>query len=116
VKATICGAGPTGRPPERAGALSQQVRAELVKRLADVGVPGSTRRASCIRSACRGWREQRRVNIPTKDLVYLLHGEGVETGIDLQGLIAVAAWLEETQGRELPGQVSRAGTFAPVAG
>jgi hypothetical protein len=40
----------------------------------------------------------------------------VETGIDLQGLIAVAAWLEETQGRELRGQVYRAGTFAPVAG
>jgi isopropylmalate/homocitrate/citramalate synthase len=55
-------------------------------------------------------------NIATEDLVYLLHGEGVETGIDLDGLIAVAAWLEETLGRELPGQVYRAGTFAPVAG
>jgi isopropylmalate/homocitrate/citramalate synthase len=55
-------------------------------------------------------------NIATEDLVYLLHGEGVETGIDLEGLIAVAAWLEETLGRELPGQVYRAGTFAPVAG
>jgi hypothetical protein len=40
----------------------------------------------------------------------------VETGIDLQGLIAVSAWLEETLGRELPGQVYRGGTFAPVAG
>lgn len=55
-------------------------------------------------------------NIATEDLVYLLHGEGVETGIDLEGLIAVAAWLEEILGRELPGQVYRAGTFAPVAG
>jgi hydroxymethylglutaryl-CoA lyase/(R)-citramalyl-CoA lyase len=55
-------------------------------------------------------------NIATEDLVYLLHGEGVETGIDLEGLIAVAAWLEETLGRELPGQVYRAGTFVPVAG
>jgi isopropylmalate/homocitrate/citramalate synthase len=55
-------------------------------------------------------------NIATEDLVYLLHGEGVETGIDLEGLIAVAAWLEETLGRELPGQVYRAGTFATVAG
>jgi len=55
-------------------------------------------------------------NIATEDLVYLLHGEGVETGIDLDGLIAVAGWLEETLGRELPGQVYRAGTFAPVAG
>ena len=32
-------------------------------------------------------------NIATEDLVYLLHGEGVETGIDLDALIAVAAWL-----------------------
>ncbi|HYM63358.1 MAG TPA: hydroxymethylglutaryl-CoA lyase, partial [Gaiellaceae bacterium] len=55
-------------------------------------------------------------NIATEDLVYLLHGEGVETGIDLEGLISVAGWLEETLGRELPGQVYRAGTFAPVAG
>jgi isopropylmalate/homocitrate/citramalate synthase len=55
-------------------------------------------------------------NIATEDLVYLLHGEGVETGIELEGLITVAAWLEETLGRELPGQVYRAGTFAPVAG
>lgn len=54
--------------------------------------------------------------IATEDLVYLLHGEGVETGIDLEALIAVAKWLEETLGRELPGQVYRAGTFAPVAG
>jgi isopropylmalate/homocitrate/citramalate synthase len=55
-------------------------------------------------------------NIATEDLVYLLHGEGVETRIDLHGLIAVSAWLEETLGRELPGQVYRAGTFALVAG
>ena len=40
----------------------------------------------------------------------------VETGIDLEGLIAVAAWLEEILSRELPGQIYRAGTFAPVAG
>jgi isopropylmalate/homocitrate/citramalate synthase len=54
-------------------------------------------------------------NIATEDLVYLLHGEGVETGIDLDALIAVAEWLEGVLGRELPGQVYRAGGFAPVA-
>ncbi|MBA2615280.1 MAG: hydroxymethylglutaryl-CoA lyase [Actinobacteria bacterium] len=53
-------------------------------------------------------------NIATEDLVYLLHGEGVETGIDLDGLIGVAEWLEGVLGRQLPGQVYRAGTFAPV--
>jgi isopropylmalate/homocitrate/citramalate synthase len=55
-------------------------------------------------------------NICTEDLVYMLHGEGVETGIDLDALITVAEWLEDRLGRELPGQVYRAGTFAPVAG
>ena len=55
-------------------------------------------------------------NIATEDLVYLLHGEGVETGIDLDALIGVAEWLEGVLGRELPGQVYRAGGFAPVGG
>jgi len=55
-------------------------------------------------------------NIATEDLVYLLHGQGVETGIDLGALIAVAQWLEAQLGRELEGQVYKAGTFAPVAG
>ena len=55
-------------------------------------------------------------NVCTEDLVYLLHGEGIETGIDLDALIGVAEWLERQLGRELPGQVYRAGTFAPVAG
>ena len=55
-------------------------------------------------------------NIATEDLVYLLHGEGVDTGIDLDALIGVAEWLESHLGRELEGQVYKAGTFAPVAG
>ena len=55
-------------------------------------------------------------NVATEDLVYLLHGEGVETGVDLDALIAVSEWLEGVLGRELPGQVYRAGSFAPVAG
>ena len=54
-------------------------------------------------------------NICTEDLVYLLHGEGVETGIDLEALIGVAEWLEGVLGRPLEGQVYRAGAFAPVA-
>jgi isopropylmalate/homocitrate/citramalate synthase len=55
-------------------------------------------------------------NISTEDLVYMLNGEGVETGIDLDALIDVARWLEGQLGRQLPGQVYRAGTFQPVAG
>ena len=55
-------------------------------------------------------------NICTEDLVYLLHGEGVETGIDLGALVEVAQWLEGVLGRELEGMVYKAGVFAPVAG
>jgi isopropylmalate/homocitrate/citramalate synthase len=55
-------------------------------------------------------------NICTEDLVYMLNGEGVETGIDLDALIDIAAWLEGLLGRQLPGQVYRAGSFEPVAG
>ena len=55
-------------------------------------------------------------NIPTEDLVYLLHGMGYETGIDLEALIEVAAWMSEQLGKELPGQVYKAGSFEPIAG
>ena len=55
-------------------------------------------------------------NIATEDLVYMLHGEGIETGVELGSLIGVAEWLEGVLGRPLPGQVYRAGAFAPVSG
>lgn len=55
-------------------------------------------------------------NAATEDLVDLLHSGEVETGDDLDALIAVSERLEVVLGRELPGQVYRAGTFAPVAG
>ena len=50
-------------------------------------------------------------NIATEDLVYLLEGEGLETGIDLDELIATSAWLEGVLGRRLEGYVYRAGTW-----
>ena len=51
-------------------------------------------------------------NIATEDLVYLFHGEGVETGIDLDALVPVSQWLEGALGRRLEGQVYRAGAWA----
>jgi hydroxymethylglutaryl-CoA lyase/(R)-citramalyl-CoA lyase len=54
-------------------------------------------------------------NICTEDLVYLLHGEGIDTGIDLGALIGVAEWLEGVLERPLEGQLYRAGAFSPVA-
>ncbi len=50
-------------------------------------------------------------NIATEDLVYLMRGLGITTGIDLDELIGVAQWLGEQLGKELPGMVARAGDF-----
>jgi isopropylmalate/homocitrate/citramalate synthase len=50
-------------------------------------------------------------NIATEDLVYLLHREGIETGIDLEALLGVSRWLEDVLGRQLEGQLYRAGAF-----
>ena len=50
-------------------------------------------------------------NIATEDLVYLLEGEGVETGVDLDALIGVSEWLEGLLGRRLEGYVYRAGAW-----
>jgi isopropylmalate/homocitrate/citramalate synthase len=53
-------------------------------------------------------------NVATEDVVYLLEREGVDTGVDLAGLIGVAEWLEGLLGRTLPGRVYRAGPFPPA--
>jgi isopropylmalate/homocitrate/citramalate synthase len=50
-------------------------------------------------------------NIATEDLVYMLAGDGVETGVDLDALVSVSEWLEQTLGRRLEGQLYRAGRF-----
>jgi hydroxymethylglutaryl-CoA lyase/(R)-citramalyl-CoA lyase len=47
-------------------------------------------------------------NVATEDLVYLLEGEGIETGVDLDALIAVSRRLEGLLGRTLEGYVYRA--------
>ncbi len=48
-------------------------------------------------------------NIPTEDLVHMLHEMGIETGVNLEALIGCARLLEELLERELPGQVIKAG-------
>ena len=38
-------------------------------------------------------------NLATEDLVYALHGSGVETGVDLDALVDTTAWMAEQLGR-----------------
>jgi isopropylmalate/homocitrate/citramalate synthase len=88
---TLCDVGPRDGLQNESAVLGPAVRPDLVNRLAAAGLPAF-------------------------DLVHFLHGEGVETGVDLDALIAVTAWLEGVLGRELPGQLYRAGAVPPVSG
>lgn len=47
-------------------------------------------------------------NLATEDLVWMCHGLGIETGLDVTHLAATSAWMSEQLGRELPGRVARA--------
>lgn len=46
-------------------------------------------------------------NIATEDLVHLLEGEGISTGVDISVLIDTAVWLTPILGKQLPGLVHR---------
>jgi hydroxymethylglutaryl-CoA lyase len=48
-------------------------------------------------------------NVATEEVVHMLHDMGMDTGIDLDALIAVAAEAEKLLGRVLPSGVLRAG-------
>jgi hydroxymethylglutaryl-CoA lyase len=47
-------------------------------------------------------------NVATEDLVYLLHGLGAHTGIDLDALVDCAAWISQQLGRAPASRVARA--------
>jgi hydroxymethylglutaryl-CoA lyase len=48
-------------------------------------------------------------NVATEEVVHMLHDMGVDTGIDLDRLIAAAQLAERIVGRQLPSGVLRAG-------
>ncbi len=50
-------------------------------------------------------------NIATEDLVYMLERGGFETGLDLDGLIEAAGWIERKLGERVPSSLLRAGGF-----
>jgi hydroxymethylglutaryl-CoA lyase len=50
-------------------------------------------------------------NVCTEDLVHCLHAMGVETGIDLDRLLAASRRVQDIVGRPLPGQIVKAGTW-----
>jgi hydroxymethylglutaryl-CoA lyase len=47
-------------------------------------------------------------NLATEDLVWMLHGLGIETGVDLAALAATSHWLADRLGRPSPSRAVRA--------
>ena len=47
-------------------------------------------------------------NLATEDLVWMLNGLGVETGVDLERLVATSTWMAQQLGRPSPSAVVRA--------
>ncbi|MCF6524653.1 hydroxymethylglutaryl-CoA lyase [Streptomyces sp. JJ36] len=47
-------------------------------------------------------------NLATEDLVWMLHGLGIDTGVDLGRLTATSAWMAERLGRPSPSRTVRA--------
>ncbi|HEX6396707.1 MAG TPA: hydroxymethylglutaryl-CoA lyase [Steroidobacteraceae bacterium] len=50
-------------------------------------------------------------NIPTEDLIYMLHRMGIETGVQLPALLDTSRWLQRTLDHPVPGMVVKAGPF-----
>ena len=47
-------------------------------------------------------------NVASEDVVYMLHGMGMHTGIDLDRLIATGVWLAQQLGKDTASRVTRA--------
>ncbi|MFH5824593.1 hydroxymethylglutaryl-CoA lyase [Georgenia sp. AZ-5] len=47
-------------------------------------------------------------NLSTEDLVWQLHGLGIETGVDLSALVSTSVWMAEQLGRPSPSRVVQA--------
>ena len=55
-------------------------------------------------------------NLATEDLVWALDGLGIETGVDLEALVATSVWMAGQLGRPSPSRVVKALTGAAGAG
>jgi hydroxymethylglutaryl-CoA lyase len=50
-------------------------------------------------------------NVATEDLVFMLEGMGLDTGVELEALVEAGNVAEQVTGRVLPGKVHKAGVF-----
>jgi isopropylmalate/homocitrate/citramalate synthase len=55
-------------------------------------------------------------NLATEDLLYMLHGMGIETGIDLSTVSDASRMIEQVLGHRLPSRYLQAGPVRPAPG
>jgi hydroxymethylglutaryl-CoA lyase len=48
-------------------------------------------------------------NVASEDVAYLLAQSGIETGLDLAGLVGTARWLSGVMGKEMPSMLAKVG-------
>lgn len=53
-------------------------------------------------------------NLATEDIVYMFHGMGVKTGLNLEKLIAINPWMAEKIQHPLPSKVGKVGPLKPL--
>lgn len=53
-------------------------------------------------------------NVATEDVVYMFHGMGVKTGLNLDKLIEIVPWIAEKIGHNMPSRVSQVGRLQPL--
>lgn len=54
-------------------------------------------------------------NLATEDLVWMLHGLGISTGVDLRALVATSGWMAQQLGRPSPSRAVQALLGSPAA-
>lgn len=53
-------------------------------------------------------------NVATEDVVYMFHGMGVQTGIDLQQILEINSWMSTQMNKALPSKVGAVGILQPL--
>tara|TARA_B100000686_G_C16797976_1_gene983781 strand:+ start:1299 stop:2228 length:930 start_codon:yes stop_codon:yes gene_type:complete len=52
-------------------------------------------------------------NVPSEDLIFMLHRMGIETGIDIEKMIFIGNWIGNKLGHDVPAMLGKAGIFPP---
>ena len=53
-------------------------------------------------------------NVATEDVVYMFHGMGIKTGLNLDKLISINPWMSERIEHKLPSKVGKVGMLRPL--